>query len=62
MSNEEKGRLYDEYVSQADKLIRENSKLNSDYTFDKPKEITNKINENLSRIKTLETKLENLFK
>lgn len=62
MNNEQKARLYDDYVHESDKLQRENSRIKSENTGNIPPHLQQKINENEYRISVLVRKLEDLFK
>ena len=61
LSQEEKGRLYEQYVAQAARLERENSKLKSQYVVNIPENIQKIINENTSKIDTYQRLLNDLF-
>lgn len=61
LSQEEKGRLYEQYVNQAAKLERENSKLKSEYVINIPENIQKIINANTSKIDTYQRLLNDLF-
>lgn len=61
MTREDKGKLYDEYLRESDKLQRENSKLKSEYVVNIPEDIEQKILTNNVKIAELVKKLERLF-
>ena len=61
MTREDKGKLYDEYLRQSDKLQRENSRLKSQYVINIPEDVEQKILENNVKIAELVKKLEKLF-
>jgi hypothetical protein len=61
MTREDKGKLYDEYLRQSDKLQRENSALKSQYVINIPEDVEQKILENNVKIAELVKKLEKLF-
>ena len=61
MTNEEKARLYDDYVREGDRLQRENSKIKSEYVTDIPKHMQDIIDKNNTRISILESNLRKLF-
>jgi len=61
MTREDKGKLYDEYLRESDKLQRENSKMKSEYVVNIPEHIEQRLLSNNSKITELVKKLENLF-
>jgi hypothetical protein len=61
MTREDKGRMYDEYLRESDKLQRENSRLKSQYVINIPEDVEQKILENNVKIAELVKKLERLF-
>jgi hypothetical protein len=61
MTREDKGKLYDEYLRESDKLQRENSKLKSEYVVNIPEHVETRILTNNVKITELVKKLENLF-
>jgi hypothetical protein len=61
MTREDKGKLYDEYLRQSDKLQRENSRLKSQYVINIPEDVEQRILENNVKIAELVKKLEKLF-
>ena len=61
MTREDKGRMYDEYLRESDKLQRENSRLKSQYVINIPEDVEQKILENNVKISELVKKLERLF-
>ncbi len=61
MTREDKGKLYDEYLRESDKLQRENSKLKSEYVVNIPEHIEERILTNNVKIAELVKKLEKLF-
>jgi len=62
MTNEEKAMLYDKYLRQVDTLQREISRIKSENPINIPVELQSVINENHTKISTLQTKVENLFR
>jgi hypothetical protein len=62
MGDQDKGELYDEYVRQGDALLRENSKLKSQYPINVPEKVQKTIDGNNLKINELQRKLENLFR
>lgn len=62
MDNNEKANLYDQYVSEANRLQSEISTLKSQYVLNIPENVQKKINFNNQRINELEKKLINLYK
>ena len=61
LSQDEKARLYEQYVNQAGQLERENSKLKSQYVVNIPENIQKIINENSNKIGTYQQLLNELF-
>jgi hypothetical protein len=61
MTREDKGKLYDEYLRESDKLQRENSKMKSEYVVNIPEHIEQRLLINNARITELVKKLEKLF-
>jgi len=61
MDNNQKAKLYDEYVRESDILQRENSKIKSEHTANIPPNLQMVINRNNERIAVLVGKLEKLF-
>jgi hypothetical protein len=61
MTQEEKARLYDDYVRQGDVLQREISKIKSQYPINMPEKEKNIIQSNIQKINNLELKLQKLF-
>lgn len=60
--NEEKGDLFNYYVSMGSKLEREISKLKTEYIPNIPLDIENKINEKKKEIEFWSKKIEELYK
>ena len=61
MTNDDKARLYDDYIRQSEVLQRENSKLKSEFTVNMPDDKQKIINDNDAKIKILVKKLEDLY-
>lgn len=61
MTNEEKARFYDECIRENDILLRENSRIKSDYVGNIPPELQAKIKANEDRIALLVGKIEQLM-
>lgn len=61
MNNEEKARLYDEYLRESDDLQRQNSRIKSEYVGNIPPNLEEQIKRNQQRISVLVAKLEGLF-
>jgi|TARA_R110001592_G_scaffold236484_1_gene494795 hypothetical protein len=62
MNTEEKGRLYEHYVSQAGLLERKNSTLKSHHVINIPENIQKEINENQAKIDMFQIKINDLFR
>lgn len=61
MTNEEKARFYDECIRENDFLLRENSRIKSEYVGNIPPELEAKIKANEARIALLVGKIEQLM-
>lgn len=62
MTNAEKGKLYDDYIFESDKLQRINSKLKSEFPIEMPEDKQKIITENNAKIDILVQKLNNLYR
>tara|TARA_Y100000389_G_scaffold113282_1_gene110417 strand:+ start:987 stop:1178 length:192 start_codon:yes stop_codon:yes gene_type:complete len=62
MINEEKGKLYDKYLSEVDIIQRQISKLKSQYVVNIPENIQNEIHQKELKINEYERLVKNLFK
>ena len=61
MTNQEKGRLYDQYLRESDALQLANSRLKSQYVLNIPPQIQKIIDENNAKIGIIIKRLENLY-
>lgn len=61
MNTEEKGRLYEHYVTQAGLLERKNSTLKSHNVINTPDNIQKEINDNQAKIDNFQRKINDLF-
>lgn len=61
MTNQEKADFYDECIRENDRLLRENSKIKSDYVGNIPPELETKIKANEARISLLVGKIEQMM-
>ena len=61
LTQEEKGRLYEQYVNQAAVLERENSKLKSQHVINIPQYVQKILNENGDKIANYQRLLNDLF-
>jgi len=61
LTQEEKGRLYEQYVNQAAVLERENSKLKSQHVINIPQDVQKILNENGNKIANYQRLLNDLF-
>lgn len=61
MTNSEKADYYDACIRENDRLLRENSKIKSDYAGNIPPELDAKIKANEARIALLIGKIEAMF-
>lgn len=62
MTNEEKANFYDECIRENDRLLRENSKIKSDYVGNIPPELMEQIKRNENRISMLVGKIEDMMR
>lgn len=62
MNNNDKAKLYEQYVSEANFLQQQISKLKSQYVINIPEHIEKLIEENKQKIRQLEIKLNNLYR
>jgi hypothetical protein len=62
MNNNDKAKLYEQYVSEANFLQQQISKLKSQYVINIPEHIEKLIEENKHKIRQLEIKLNNLYR
>lgn len=62
MTNQEKADFYDECIRENDFLLRENSRIKSDYVGNIPPELEAKIKANEARIALLVGKIEQLMR
>jgi hypothetical protein len=62
MMNEEKGELYDKYLTEVNIIQRQISKLKSEYVVNIPENIEKEIEKKELRIKEYERLVKNLFK
>lgn len=62
MNNNDKAQLYEQYVSEANFLQQQISKLKSQYVINIPEHIEKLIEENKQKIRQLEIKLNNLYR
>ncbi len=61
MTNQEKADFYDECIRENDRLLRENSKIKSDYVGNIPPELDAQIKRNEARIALLVGKIEQMM-
>lgn len=61
MTNQEKADFYDECIRENDRLLRENSRIKSDYVGNIPPELDLKIKANEARISMLVGKIEQMM-
>lgn len=61
MTNQEKAEFYDECIRENDRLLRENSRIKSEYVGNIPPELELKIKANESRIALLVGKIEQMM-
>jgi hypothetical protein len=61
MTNQEKGRLYDQYLRESDALQLANSRLKSQYVLNTPQSVQKIIDENNAKIGLIIKRLENLY-
>jgi hypothetical protein len=61
MTNQEKGRLYDQYLRESDALQLANSRLKSQYVLNTPQSVQKIIDENNAKIGVIIKRLENLY-
>ena len=61
MTREDKGKLYDEYIRESDRLQRENSKIKSEYVINIPQNMQEIIDRNNARLDVLVKNLERLY-
>lgn len=61
MTNQEKADFYDECIRENDRLLRENSKIKSEYVGNIPTELNEQIKRNEARIALLVGKIEQMM-
>ncbi len=61
MTNQEKADFYDECIRENDRLLRENSRIKSDYVGNIPPELDAQIKRNEARIALLVGKIEQMM-
>lgn len=61
MTNQEKADFYDECIRENDRLLRENSKIKSEYVGNIPQELDAQIKRNEARIALLVGKIEQMM-
>ncbi len=61
MTNQEKADFYDECIRENDRLLRENSRIKSDYVGNIPPELDAQIKRNEARISLLVGKIEQMM-
>ena len=62
MTNEQKAKLYDDYIHESDRLQKENSKIKSAHAGNIPPHLQETIKLNEAKIAFLVNKLESLFR
>lgn len=61
MTNQEKADFYDECIRENDRLLRENSRIKSEYVGNIPTELNEQIKRNEARIALLVGKIEQMM-